>query len=65
MLQLDGEPGLDKQGDQLIDPGCVVVPSPSVHVAAVCKRQGGLALLARVELVVDIVGCVGARHVWF
>ena len=65
MLQLDEETGLDKQGDQLIDPGCVVVPPTSVHVASVCERQGGLALLARVELVVDIVRCVGARHVWF
>jgi len=65
MLQLDEETGLDKQGDQLIDPGCVVVPPASVHIAAECKRQCGLALLARVELVVDIVGCVGARHVWF
>ena len=65
VLQLDEETGLDKQGDQLIDPGCVVVPPPSVHVASVCERQGGLALLARVELVVDIVRCVGAGHVWF
>ena len=65
MLQLDEETGLDKQGDQLIDPGCVVVPPPSVHIAAECKRQGWLALLAGVELVVDIVRCVGARHVWF
>lgn len=65
VLQLDEETGLDKQGDQLIDPGCVVVPPPSVHIAAECKRQGGLALLAGVELVVDIVRYVGARHVWF
>ena len=65
MLQLDGEAGLDEQRYQLVNPRCVVVPSPSVHIAAECKRQGGLALLARVELVVDIVGCVGARHVWF
>ena len=65
VLQLDEETGLDKQGDQLIDPGCVVVPPPSVHIAAECERQGGLALLAGVELVVDIVRCVGARHVWF
>ena len=65
MLQLDEETGLDKQGDQLIDPRCVVVPPASVHIASESKRQGGLALLARVELVVDIVRCVGARHVWF
>ena len=34
MLQLDEETGLDKQGDQLIDPGCVVVSPLSVHVAS-------------------------------
>ena len=63
MLQLDGEAGLDEQRYQLVDPRCVVVPSPSVHVAAVCERYGGPALLAHVELVVDVGRCVGARHV--
>lgn len=63
VLELDVDAALEQPLDDRGDPGCVVVPAPSVHVGRELEHNAWRAVGGDVERRVDVLGSVGAHGV--